>query len=81
MGIRGEVLLDRPPVFTFMLKGMSTEMILEPSVTYWTSDDLARLGFSRSVVTARKLNLALRKRRCSGELVSLNGVAGASVRG
>ena len=58
MGIRGEVLLDRPPVFTFMLKGMSTEIILEPSVTYWTSDDLARLGFSRSVVTARTLNLA-----------------------
>ena len=33
-------------------------MILEPSATYWTSEDLARLGFSWSVVTTRRLNLA-----------------------
>jgi len=58
---------------------------LNPAGAMLHRDDGSAAGFTENmhkpVIAQQAALLALRKRRCSGELVRLNGVAGASVRG
>jgi len=60
-----------PNVYTHT-DGMSTEMIFQLPASGWTSDDLTRLGFSWSVVTPRRLNLAYPDPRGRGPFCRLD---------